>query len=219
MMKHKIEEMLLSPRFDYLQPYFYSNPYALRCELGIGTGEDYLANARARASEIHRILFPHGADAIIFSAWIYDWTDTGPAEEALYAQPEDIIAARIEKEMDSLRFLSECQMKYRHVSVKNLKTYCAPDDPDSESVRRNRMICYSDGKDFDDAALIGKQLADDNDLEIGLVSFENECILSVYDDRGCDVVFADAEYLRRFYPLLKPFFLAYDLEEMERRLH
>ena len=31
--------------------------------------------------------------------------------------------------------------------------------------------------------------------EIGFVSFRNECILSVYDDRGCDVVFATHEIM------------------------
>ena len=55
-------------------------------------------------------------------------------------------------------------------------------------------------------------------MEISLVSFANECILSVYDDRGCDIVFAVPEKLREFYPLLEPFFLAYDAEEMKKRL-
>ena len=35
-MSSKVEEQILSREFDYLQPYFYQNPYALRCELGIG---------------------------------------------------------------------------------------------------------------------------------------------------------------------------------------
>ena len=31
-MSRKVEELILSRDFDYLQPYFYNNPYALRCE-------------------------------------------------------------------------------------------------------------------------------------------------------------------------------------------
>ena len=77
----KVEEQILSRDFDYLQPYFYNNPYALRCELGIGdTTEAYMSQARQRANAIYDILFPHGADAIIFNYWINDWSDSGEAE-------------------------------------------------------------------------------------------------------------------------------------------
>ena len=62
----KVEEQILSREFDYLHPYFYNNPYALRCELGIGnTTEEYLSQARQRANAIYDILFSHGTDAII----------------------------------------------------------------------------------------------------------------------------------------------------------
>ena len=63
-----------------------------------------------------------------------------------------------------------------------------------------------------------KQLSDGDSPEISLVSFENECIFSVYDDRGCDVVFMTYEKMKAFYPALRPYFLDYDLAEMERRL-
>ena len=53
--------------------------------------------------------------------------------------------------------------------------------------------------------------------EVGFVSFENECILSVYDDRGCDIVFATREKMNAFYHKLRPYFLNYDLDEMEKR--
>ena len=80
-MSRKVEELILSRDFDYLQPYFYNNPYALRCELGIGdTTEEYMRQARLRANAIYDILFPHGADAIIFNYWIDDWSESGEAE-------------------------------------------------------------------------------------------------------------------------------------------
>mgnify|MGYP003328298675 CR=1 FL=1 len=50
-----------------------------------------------------------------------------------------------------------------------------------------------------------------------VVSFANECIFSVYDDRGCDVVFMTREKVREFYHQLQPYFLEYDVQEMEKR--
>ena len=65
--------------------------------------------------------------------------------------------------------------------------------------------------------LIRRNIWEQHLAPVGFVSFENECILSIYDDRGCDIVFATHEKLREFYPLLKPYFLTYDAEEMARR--
>lgn len=218
----KVEEQILSREFDYLHRYFYNNPYALRCELGIGnTTEEYLSQARQRANAIYDILFSHGADAIIFNYWINDWSDSGETEGKAWESEEiaaEIVDRRIQAESDSLRFLSEHMMKYRHVAVKNLKTYDEPGDPDYDLRRRHRIVCYSDGIGFDDRELIEKQLSDGDSPEISLISFENECFLSVYDDRGCDIVFMTYEKMKSFYPALSPFFLAYDLAEMERRL-
>ena len=42
-------------------------------------------------------------------------------------------------------------------------------------------------------------------------------MFSVCDDRGCDVVVADPDRFRAFYPLPEPFFLDYDRAEMARR--
>lgn len=214
-MQSKVERLITDKSFDYLQPYFYNNPYALRCELGIGkTHEEYMAQARERAIRIYNILFPDKADAIIFNQWIYDWSDSADAGSLEYAgDTKEIIDRYIGSEMRALRFLLENMMKYRHVSVKGLKTY-EPDDPD---VRRNRIVCYADDTGFDDLDLIEKQIADENNSEVSLVSFKNECILSVYDDRGCDIVFSTREKLQEFYPLLEPYFLQYDRDIMIKR--
>ena len=95
--------------------------------------------------------------------------------------------------MRALRFLSENMMKYRHVCVRGLKTYVDPSDPDYQTTRRNRIFCYSDGIGFDDIALINGQIDSEDNSEVSLVSMKNECIMSVYDDRGCDIVFATHE--------------------------
>ncbi len=216
-MSSKIEAMILDRAFDYIQPYFYNNPYALRCELGIGdTREEYMSQARKRAKEIYNILFPKKADAIIFNQWLYDWSDSGSAEKNEYGDnASEMIENRLDRETRALRFLLENMMNYRHVSVKRLKTY---DDPADDDIRRNRIVCYADDTGFDDLALLEGQIIDENNSEVSLVSFENECIFSVYDDRGCDIVFSTYEKMREFYHFLEPFFLEYDREIMKKRL-
>ena len=220
-MKHSIvETQICNKDFPYLQPYFYNHPFALRCELGLGDEHDaYMAAALRRALEIYNILFPNGADAIIFNHWMYDYCDSGEAEENCYLEEDDIpgvIENRIESETNKLRFLIEYQMKYRHFTVRNMQTYDVPGDEDYERQRRNRVICYSDGKGFDHQSLL-KQEIEWEGHEVSFVSFQNECILSVYDDRGCDVVFMTPEKLREFYHKLKPYFLEFDIPEMEKR--
>jgi len=218
MSESKIEKLICSKDFSYLQPYFYNNKYALRCELGMGkTEEEYYANAKKRAYEIYNILFPNGADAMIFDYCIYDLSGDGEAKKN--TAPEDISLAdiiRFEGECASemLSFLIRYQYEYRHIAVKDLPLY---EDSSEECIRRNRIVCFSDGKGFDLSDLIDRQLNENDSHDIGLVSFENECILSVYDSRGCDVVFATHEKMREFFDKLKPYFLDYDTEEMKRR--
>ena len=213
-----VEEKICSQDFSYLHPYFYNHPYALRCELGVGD-EDYLENAYRRALEIFRILFPEGTDAICFNYWVQDDCDSGPAEEES-SEPgetmESILDWQLERAMKYLRFLLECQFRYRHVTVRNLPTYDEPGDEFYETQRRNRVVCYSDGKGFDYEKLIQEEICW-NGHEVSFVSFEQECIFSIYDDRGCDVVFMTREKLREFYHKLEPYFLDYDREEMENR--
>lgn len=215
-MKSKIEKLITDSSFDYLQPYFYNNPFALRCELGAGkTRAVYMRRARNRAKQIYGILFSRRADAIIFNQWICDWSDSGAAGKDEYGESAgEIIKMRLKSETRALRFLLENMMNYRHVSVKGLSTY---DDRAADGARRNRIVCYADETGFDDLHLIRKQIDNEENCEVSLVSFENECILSVYDDRGCDIVFASYEKMREFYPRLQPFFLDYDRELMEKR--
>lgn len=218
----KIEQLICNRDFSYLQPYFYNNPYALRCELGIGDELQYMANANQRALEICNILFPDGADAFIFNYWIYDNSDSGEADrhdiERIGDDAAELIQNTIDCEVERLRFLLENQVKYRHIAIKNLETYEGHDEyPEKE--RRNRIVCFADAETkIDHAALVDMQI-NGIGYEIGIVSFKNECILSVYDDRGCDIVFATPEKMREFYPQLKPFFLSYDIDEMEKRFN
>jgi hypothetical protein len=212
------EERICSQEFSYLQPYFYNHPYGLRCELGQGDAhEAYMATALRRALELYDILFPKGADAICFNYWLQDDCDSGPAEQDDCDETmEENLAHALEVEAKKYRFLRENQFRYRHVTVRNLPTYDEPGDPDCELIRRNRVVCFSDGKGFDHEALLRNEIFWEG-YEVSFISFENECIFSVYDDRGCDIVFMTREKLREFYHKLEPYFLDYDWEEMERR--
>ena len=180
-----------------------------------------MTNAIDRALAIYRTLFPDGADAIIFNHWMCDYCDCSDAEEDCFGEEDDLLGVienRIESEMKKLRFLSECQMKYRHFTVRNVKTYDEPGDEAYELNHRNRVVCYSDGKGFDYLTLL-KQEIEEEGHEVSFVSFANECIFSVYDDRGCDVVFMTREKMREFYHQLQPYFLEYDVQEMEKRYY
>ena len=212
------EERICSREFSYLQPYFYNHPYGLRCELGQGDAhEAYMATALRRALELYDILFPKGADAICFNYWLQDDCDSGPAEQDDCDETmEENLAHALEVEAKKYRFLRENQFRYRHVTVRNLPTYDEPGDPDCELIRRNRVVCFSDGKGFDYETLLRNEIFWEGH-EVSFLSFENECIFSVYDDRGCDIVFMTREKLREFYHKIEPYFLDYDREEMERR--
>lgn len=212
------EERICSREFSYLQPYFYNHPYGLRCELGQGDAhEAYMATALRRALELYDILFPKGADAICFNYWLQDDCDSGPAEQDDCDETmEENLAHALEVEAKKYRFLRENQFRYRHVTVRNLPTYDEPGDSDCELIRRNRVVCFSDGKGFDYETLLRNEIFWEGH-EVSFLSFENECIFSVYDDRGCDIVFMTREKLREFYHKIEPYFLDYDREEMERR--
>ena len=51
---------------------------------------------------------------------------------------------------------------------------------------------------------------------VSFVSLENQCIFSVYDDRGCDIVFFSEEKYKEFYIKLEQYFLDYDREKMRK---
>ena len=195
-----IEALILSPDFAYLRPWFYQNLHALRCELGQGDDtEAYMHNAYRRANEIFAILFPNGQpDAVIFDQYVYEIPIRQP-----YAHKDRAFFNRMTAR--------------RHVIVPNLRTYEDEDGEEEKTYTRNRVVSYRDGEDLPVHRLLRRCIWEQQLAPVGFVSFRNECILSIYDDRGCDIVFATHEKLREFYPLLKPYFLDYDAEEMARR--
>ena len=50
-------EQIQNSSFLYDQPWFYNNKLALRCELGIGDGKEYMKNSVCRSIQIANVLF------------------------------------------------------------------------------------------------------------------------------------------------------------------
>ena len=197
----EIERLITDASFSYKAPWFYNHPFALRCELGIGDSKrKYLKNAKKRAFEIFDILFQNPPDAIFFDHYIEDlssWDGININNAVGYFKK-------------NIKFLAQHTNKFENTVIFNI-----PLDEDENSVQKNRVICYTDAK------YPYKKRAIENfswgSKTVHFVSFENECILSIYDDRGCDIVFATKEKMREFYDRLKPYFLEYDVEEMAKR--
>ena len=199
----EIESLITEASFSYKQPWFYNHPFALRCELGIGDSKRvYLKNAKKRAFEIFDILFQNPPEAIFFDHYVEDFS----TDNEIYTNNA------INHFKRNIKFLAQHINKYEHTVILNI-----PLDEDEDSVQKNRVICYTDSK------YPYKKRAIENfswgSRTVHFVSFENECILSIYDHRGCDIVFATKEKMREFYNKLKPYFLEYDAEEMSKRFN
>lgn len=200
-----IEEMILNRNFSYEPPYFYNNDFALRCELGIGeSNKEYLASAKKRAAAIFSILFENDVDMFFFDNYIYDFDfDMG---NTVYI---DKLISVVKKK---LKFCLGYQKKFKHLVIRDIHY-----DKDDDIVRRNRICCYPN-KEFNAIEVIDSQIESQENPIIHLVSFDNSCIFTVYDDRGCDIVFFDKNKFRQFYPILQKYFLDYDIALMEQRL-
>ena len=203
-----LEEKILSGDFIYDPPYFYRNAWALRCKLGIGDSDEvFYAVARKRAAEIFTILFRNGVDMFFFDHCVYDYDfDSGTS---VY------IDHLIETESNLLKFCLSYEQKFQHKVVRHIP--CDENDETNKNiVRKNRICCYPDKK-LNAIDVINAQIGLQEDPMIHFVSFENNCIFSVYDERGCDIVFFDKSQFRKFYPLLQKYFLDHDITLMKQR--
>ena len=68
---NNINKKLLDSSFLYLQPWFYNNKLALRCELGIGE-DDYMENAFSRSIQIANVLFANKKIDVAFFHQYFD---------------------------------------------------------------------------------------------------------------------------------------------------
>ena len=180
-----IRKQILDGSFLYLQPYKLS----FRCELGIGEGKEYMDNAFHRAISIVNILF---ANKTIDAAFYHQYFDNdGRTYDA------NALILKIDKivELD----------RYSLIQLEEI-------DDDIAAVKR--YISYN--IDFDTLeSILKSQIECQINPLINFVSFDNEFVFSVYDDRGCDIVFFNNDKFKEFYSRLEPYFLEYDREKMK----
>ena len=179
-------EQIQDGSFLYLQPWFYNNKLALRCELGIGDGKEYINNAVCRAIQIANILFENKKiDAAFYHRYFYN--DGYISDTDGFSLNDDKIV-----ELDKRLFR----------------------DFDEDLTAINRHISYN--IDFSTLeSILKSQIECQINPLVSFVSIENECIFSVYDDRGCDIVFFSVEKYKEFYLKLEQYFLDYDREKMK----
>ena len=184
-----IRKQILDGSFLYLQPWFYNNKLSFRCELGIGEGKEYMDNAFHRAISIANILF---ANKTIDAAFYHQYFDNdGRTYDA------NALILKIDKivELD----------RYSLIQLEEI-------DDDIAAVKR--YISYN--IDFDTLeSILKSQIECQINPLINFVSFDNEFVFSVYDDRGCDIVFFNNDKFKEFYSRLEPYFLEYDREKMK----
>ena len=183
-----MREKIIDPTFDYSQPWFYRNKLSLRCELEIGQGKEYFDNASKRAMKIANILFENKKiDAAFYVEYFIDGKACEVGNFGIN------INEVINLDMDVLHSIDLI-------------------DEDIDTVKR--YISY----DVDCAVLeriIKNQIENQYSPLVSFVSFDNQFIFSVYDDRGCDIVFFSEDKYKEFYDKLEPYFLDYDRNTMK----
>ena len=184
-----IRKQILDGSFLYLQPWFYNNKLSFRCELGIGEGKEYMDNAFHRAISIANILF---ANKTIDAAFYHQYFDNdGRTYDA------NALILKIDKIVELDRY-----------SLIRLEAI----DDDISAVKR--YISYN--IDFDTLeSILKSQIECQLNPMVNFVSFDNEFVFSVYDDRGCDIVFFNNDKFKEFYSRLEPYFLESDREKMK----
>jgi len=165
-----------------------------------------MRNAVKRAFTIYDILFQDGADCLFFNDYIYDYNSDG---EVVVEDVKNILKAENNRLKFTLNYLNRYK---KHKIIGNLKMNLDEDD----LIRVDRVVCYLNG-DKRSYNIIKSQIKRQNNPIVSFVSFKNECIFSVYDDRGCDIVFFDKNKFIEYYEKLMPFFLDYDKEEMAKK--
>ena len=184
-----IRKQISDGSFLYLQPWFYNSKLSFRCQLGIGEGKEYMDNAFHRAISIANILF---ANKTIDAAFYHLYFDNdGRTYDA------NALILKIDKIVELDRY-SLIELEAIDVDIAAVKRY----------------ISYN--IDFDTLeSILKSQIECQLNPPVNFVSFDNEFVFSVYDDRGCDIVFFNNDKFKEFYSRLEPYFLEYDREKMK----
>ena len=183
--------------FLYQQPWFYNNKLSLRCELGIGDETVYLENSVNRALDIFNILFK---DDIIDCVFLDKYTIEDDINDNVIFVNDEADQTDIneyfnfDKTIDLNITNNNNELYENVVSIKRHFTY---------NIDKTKI-----------ETIIKKQILNQSDI-YHFVSFKNNFIFSIYDARGCDIVFFDEERYKEFYFKLEKYFLDYDRESMK----
>ena len=194
--KEKIEDI----NFLYQQPWFYNNELSLRCELGKGDETVYLENAVNRALDILSILFK---DDIIDCVFLDEYTIEDDINDNVIFVNDEVDQTYINEYFNFDKTID------LNITNNNNELY-------ENVVSIKRHFTYNIGKTKIET-IIKKQILNEAHV-YHFVSFKNNFIYSIYDDRGCDIVFFDEEKYKEFYFKLEKYFLDYDRESMKNTL-
>ena len=194
--KEKIEDI----NFLYQQPWFYNNKLSLRCELGIGDETVYLENAVNRALDILNILFKGD---IIDCVFLDEYTIEDDINDNVIFVNDEVDQPNINEYFNFDKTID------LNITNNNSELY-------ENVVSLKRHFTYNMDKTKIET-IIKKQILNEAHV-YHFVSFKNNFIYSIYDDRGCDIVFFDEEKYKEFYFKLEKYFLDYDRESMKNTL-
>ena len=203
-----IKKIISNKNFSYQQPWFYNNELALRCELGRGERqEEFLMIAEERVLKIFEVLFDGNVDLVFFDHEIFDYSrDWGESEFLSSA------SLNFEYEKNVSKLLHEFQ-SCPHKTIENIKF--DPEFAEDGVIKTNRCIAETTGqsvnyKKYFKAIINGKL------FPVHFVSYRNQCIFSLYDARGLDIVFFSKEKYKELFVKLKDFLFEYDLPQMQK---
>lgn len=192
-----VERKINDNTFLYQQPWFYNNKLSLRCELGIGDETVYLENSVNRALDIFNILFK---DDIIDCVFLDEYTIEDDINDNVKFVNDEV------DQPDINQYFNFDKTIDLNITNNNNELY-------ENVVSLKRHFTYNIGKTKIET-IIKKQILNEAHI-YHFVSFKNNFIYSIYDDRGCDIVFFDEEKYKEFYLKLENYFLDYDRESMK----
>lgn len=184
---NKVKAKICDKGFAYNEPYFYNNHLALRCELGVDK-EKYLESAVNRAREICEIVFKGKVDCFFIDQFFYN--DDTDNQQILKYKSEFLY-----EEIDDISIVE--------------------DDWEETPVKITRSVFYPD-RDITNE-LIKENIVNHNAFHSHLVSYDNDCIVSIYDERGLDIVFFNEDKYCEMYEKLFDYLLQYDIEVMRKK--
>lgn len=119
-------------------------------------------------------------------------------------------------EIEKLALDRSCRLEIGSFDIAEIFDDAEISDSEGELIGKTRHIFRFDRLcDFEEELL--KQL-NPHYSRVHFVSKRLNCILSVYDQRGCDIVFFDKRHFKKAYFLLHEYLFDYDMKLMESRL-